>query len=377
MIPVTKAYIPDRTRYHRYVDEVLDSGWLTNGGKLLNTLEKRLANYLGVSHVICVANGSIALQVAYKALGLSGEVITSPFSFVATSSTLVWEGVTPVYGDICPRTFNLDPQTIIQKITSKTSAIVPVHVYGNPCNVDAIQKIAEQYDLKVIYDAAHAFGTTIDRTGGGEQSILTEGDISTVSFHATKLFHTIEGGAIITEDKVIADRVRNMINFGITGVDKVDGLGTNAKMNEFEAAMGLCVLDEIEHIRCERKRIWERYQDELQGLVTFQTWHPQSTNNHAYAPILLTSEAQVIRVRQALEVHQILSRRYFYPSLDTINFGIEDPKLPIHNHSNDIASRILCLPIYPSLKPSEQTLIIEIILQALSVSKVSKTEIVQ
>ena len=366
MIPVTKAYIPDRTRYHNYVGEVLDSGWLTNGGRLLNTLEQRLAEYLGVAHVICVANGSIALQVAYKALGLSGEVITSPFSFVATSSTLVWEGLTPVYGDICPHTFNLDPKTIVDKITPQTRAIVPVHVYGNPCDVDAIAEIANEHNLKVIYDAAHAFGTTLTDADNEARSVLTSGDISTVSFHATKLFHTIEGGAIITQDAAVAQRVRQMINFGITGLTSIDGLGTNAKMNEMEAAMGLCVLDEIQHIRHERQCIWERYHNELQHVVTFQTWHPESTNNHAYAPVLLASDEQVRQVQLALQEQNVFTRRYFYPSLDTLSFGNSQPDTPIFNYANDIASRVLCLPIYPGLTTSEQSVIIEIMLQTLS-----------
>lgn len=365
MIPVTKAYIPDRSRYHSYVEQILDSGWLTNRGNLLKVLEERLSEYLGVPHVICVANGSIALQVAYKALGLTGEVITSPFSFVATSSTIVWEGLTPVYSDICPQTFNLDPQSIEHSITSKTSAIVPVHVYGNPCDVDAIDELARRHNLKVIYDAAHAFGSTLNKSGRKKKSVLNYGDISTLSFHATKLFHTIEGGAIITKDKVLAERVRKIINFGITGLLSIEGLGTNAKMNEMEAAMGLCVLDEIEFIRDKRKRIWERYYSELQSFVAFQTWHSESDNNHAYAPILLKSDAQVKHVQTSLESHNIFTRRYFYPSLDTVDFETVKPAPQMNIIANDIACRILCLPIYPSLTSSEQELIIKVIIDAL------------
>ena len=366
MIPVTKAYIPDKQKYQRYVEQVLVSGWLTNNGTLLQTLEQRLAEYLGVGHVICVANGSIALQVAYKALGLTGEVITSPFSFVATSSTLVWEGLTPVYGDICPASLNLDPETIAPLITDQTSGIVPVHVYGNPCDVDAIAALAQQHQLKVVYDAAHAFGTDLHRPGQAPQSVLRAGDMSTVSFHATKLFHTIEGGAIITDDPELAKQVRQMINFGITSPTSIDGLGTNAKMNEMEAAMGLCVLDDIQHIRARRASIWERYYDALNPLVTFQSWHPESANNHAYAPILLADEAQLLALQAALAQHDVYTRRYFYPSLDTLSFGQVTPVTPIHNHANDIASRVLCLPIYPALSEAEQTLIINIVQQTLA-----------
>jgi len=368
MIPVTKAYIPDRKRYQQYVEQILDSGWLTNGGSLLRTLETRLAKHLGVAHVICVANGSIAMQVAYKALGLTGEVITSPFSFVATSSTLVWEGLEPVYGDICPQSLNLDPNTIAAKITPRTSALVPVHVYGNPCDVEAIDTIAKRHNLRVVYDAAHAFGTMLHSASQSPFSVLQAGDMSTVSFHATKLFHTIEGGAIITQDAELAKRVRNMINFGITSPTSIEGLGTNAKMNEMEAAMGLCVLDDIEHISVQRRNIWLRYQEALAGRVDFQTWHPDSENNYAYAPILLQSEEQVLKVQAALESHNIFTRRYFYPSLDTLDFGQKRPRLPIDNHANDIALRVLCLPIYPSLSEVEQTLIIKILQNTLATS---------
>ncbi len=199
MIPVTKAYIPNKAKYHQYIDRILDSGWLTNNGSLLQQLEQRLAEHLGVKHLICVANGSLALQLAYKALDLKGDVITTPFSFAATS-TLAWEGLTPVFADIHPTCFNLDPNNIEPLITDKTSAIVPVHVFGNPCQVEAIQAIADKHNLKVIYDAAHAFGTDYTDQNGHTQSALNYGDISTLSFHATKLFHTIEGGAVITND---------------------------------------------------------------------------------------------------------------------------------------------------------------------------------
>jgi dTDP-4-amino-4,6-dideoxygalactose transaminase len=367
MIPVTKAYIPNKEKYHQYVERILDSGWLTNNGTLLQELERRLKEHLGVKHLILVANGSLALQLAYKALDLKGEVITSPFSFAATTSTLAWEGLKPVFADIHPTCFNLDPNNIEPLITEHTSAIVPVHVFGNPCQVEAIQDIANKHKLKVIYDAAHAFGTnyTDDLTnkGGHTQSVLNYGDISTISFHATKLFHTIEGGAVITNDDELARKIRLLINFGITGPTTIESVGTNAKMNEFEAAMGLCVLDEIDTIKTERQRIWQTYQQELAGLVQFQQWNPQSQNNHAYAPVLFESEKQLLKVETKLKENNIIPRRYFYPSLDTLDYLQSNQACLI---SRDIASRILCLPIYPNLLAELQQEICDNIVSSLS-----------
>lgn len=358
MIPVTKAYLPNKEKYQSYIDQIFESGWLTNKGALLQKLEERLANYLGVKHVVCIANGSLAMQVAYKALELKGEVITTPFSFAATTSTLVWEGLAPVFADIHPTCFNLDPNNIEPLITEQTSAIVPVHVFGNPCQVEAIQAIADKHGLKVIYDAAHAFGTDYKDQNGCTQSVLNYGDISTISFHATKLFHTIEGGALITNDDKIAEKARLLINFGITGPTSIVSGGTNAKMNEMEAAMGLCVLDEIEFIKTERKRIWQTYQTALTDLVEFQQWNPQSQNNHAYAPVLFEGEEQLLKIEAKLKENDILPRRYFYPSLDTLNYLKTKQKC---SESRDIASRILCLPIYPALSEQEQTKIIKVI----------------
>ena len=358
VIPVTKAYLPDQNKYHEYITKIFESGWLTNNGGLLQTLEERLAKYLGVKHLICVANGSLALQLAYKALDLKGEVITTPFSFAATTSTLAWEGLTPVFADIHPTCFNLDTNNIEPLLTDKSSAIVPVHVFGNPCQVEAIQAIADKHNLKVIYDAAHAFGTDYTDQNGQTQSVLSYGDISTISFHATKLFHTIEGGAVITNDDELARKIRLLINFGITGPITIESVGTNAKMNEFEAAMGLCVLDEIDIIKTERKRIGQTYQQELTGQLEFQQWNPQSQNNYAYAPVLFESEEQLLKIEATLKENNIIARRYFYPSLDTLDYLQSTKSCSV---SRDIASRILCLPIYPTLTTEEQVKIIKVI----------------
>lgn len=352
MIPVTKAYLPNKAKYQAYVDRIYDSGWLTNNGTLLQELEKRLAQHLGVKHLICVANGSLALQSAYKALDLKGEIITTPFSFVATTSTLAWEGLKPVFADIDSESFNLNPANIEPLITDQTSAIVPVHVFGNPCEVEQIQKIADKYNLKVIYDAAHAFGSEYK----GE-SVLNYGDISTISFHATKLFHTIEGGAVITNDDELAKKIRSQINFGITGPTTIDSVGTNAKMNEFEAAMGLCVLDEIDLIKQQRAEIWKSYQANLPDLVSFQKWNKHSKNNWAYAPVLFENEVQLCKVEARLKAKNIIPRRYFYPSLDTLDYLQTEQVCEI---SRDVASRILCFPIYPGLTKDEQEKIIEV-----------------
>ncbi|MCJ0926548.1 DegT/DnrJ/EryC1/StrS family aminotransferase [Acinetobacter lwoffii] len=353
MIPVTRSYLPNKEKFKAYIDQIYDSGWLTNRGNLLLELERRLSAYLGVKHLILVANGSLALQVAYKALNLKGEVITTPFSFAATTNTLVWEGLNPIFVDIDPHSFNLNPTNIEQLITTKTSAIVPVHVFGNPCEVEAIQIIANKHNLKVIYDAAHAFGSQYKG-----QSVLNYGDISTLSFHATKLFHTIEGGAVITNDNELAKKIRLLINFGITGPTSIESIGINAKMNEFEAAMGLCVLDEIETINAGRKQVWQTYQESLQDKIVFQQWNKHSQNNYAYAPVLFKSEAELLKVEAKLKENDIVPRRYFYPSLDTLDYLASGQ---ICKYSRDRASRVLCLPMFPSLEKNSQDKICEIL----------------
>lgn len=350
MIPVTKAYLPNKEKYQSYVDRIFDSGWLTNNGSLLQELEQRLATYLGVKNIILVANGSFALQLAYKALGLKGEVITTPFSFAATTSTLAWEGLIPIFADIDTNSFNMNPTQIEAQITPQTTAIVPVHVFGNPCDVEAIQAIADKHNLKVVYDAAHAFGSEYKG-----QSVLNYGDVSTLSFHATKLFHTIEGGAVITNDDELAKKIRTMINFGISSPTTITSIGTNAKMNEFEAAMGLCVLDDIEYIREQRENIWQTYTQNLANQFTLQYWNEHSKNNCAYAPILFKNEEQLLKVEAKLKENDILPRRYFYPSLDTLDYL--DSK-QICENSRNIASRILCIPIYPDLTLEEQNKVI-------------------
>ncbi len=337
MINVTRSYLPDRKKLDSYIDQIYDSAWLTNNGPLAQELEIRLKNYLGVKNLILVSNGTLALQVAYKALNLSGSAVTTPFSFVATSSSLAWEGIQPIFADIDPKTWNLDPEKIEREIKADTSAIVPVHVFGNPCDVERIDFIAKRFNLKVVYDAAHAFGVNFKGS-----SILNWGNASTLSFHATKLFHTIEGGAIITADDELAKRIRSIINFGITGPEKIEFVGINCKLNEFQAAMGLCVLDDIEDILMHRKKVTEIYRSLLSSKIEMQAWNCCSSQNYHYYPILVDSEEKLFKLQDLLKLNEILPRRYFYPSLDSLNCFAQNDSCSI---SKDIASRIICLPI--------------------------------
>lgn len=352
-IYVTKPYLPANEKYKGYVDKILDSGWLTNHASLVQELEHRLSKYLGVRNVVLVANGTLALQISYKTLGLTGEVITTPFTFVATASAMAWEGLHPLFSDIDPDSFNIDPEYIESRITNNTSAIVPVHIYGNPCQLEAIESIANKYNLKLIYDAAHAFGIEYKN-----KSVFNYGDISTISFHSTKMFHTIEGGAVITNNDELAKKARLLINFGITGEETVEQVGINAKMNEFQAAMGLCILDDIEIIKSKRKKIWEEYYNELSEQVVFQEFNEFSSNNHSHVPILFENEEVLLDVLNALKSNNIIPRRYFYPTLDNHEIFRNNHKNPV---ADDISKRILCLPIYPDLKEKEQDRIIKII----------------
>lgn len=354
MINVTKTYLPNKEKYKQYIDEIYTNGWITNNGPLVQRLEKRLATYLGVKNIVLVSNGTVALEIAYRTLAINGFVITTPFSFVATTSSLVTNGLLPIFADIDPTTFNIDPKNIEQLITPNTSAIVPVHVFGNACEVEELEKIAKKHDLKVIYDAAHAF----DVKYKGE-SILNYGDISTLSFHATKLFHTIEGGALIINDDSLVQKARYLINFGIQNTESIPELGTNAKMNEFEAAMGLCILDDVEYIMQSRKKVYETYQNKLKNLVQFQEQNLHSTQNYSYFPIVLASEEQLKKVEKALNEKNIFPRRYFYPSLDTLTYI--EPKQSCQI-SKDISKRILCLPMYAELSVEDQDNVINIIL---------------
>ncbi|PKP11397.1 MAG: aminotransferase DegT [Bacteroidetes bacterium HGW-Bacteroidetes-4] len=355
MINVTKTYLPDKEKYKHYVDRIYRSGWLTNNGQLLQELTEKLSSYFEAPYVLPVSNGTLALQIAFKALELKNQVITTPFSFVATTSSLVWEGLTPVFADIEPDTFCLNPNNIEALITPDTSAILPVHVFGNSCDIDAIQAIAEQNQLKIIYDAAHAFAVKYNN-----KSIVTYGDASILSFHSTKIFHTIEGGAIIFKDKEAFERAKLLINFGIAGYDTITSLGINCKMNEFQAAMGLCMYDEMEAIIASRQNVYQRYVDAFKNSsqIQLQKNNRHSTHNFAYFPIVFKTEENLLRVKEVLAENKIFARRYFYPSLESLPYLKTLQKVPF---SSSLSKRILCLPIYESLDVKDQELIIHLV----------------
>ena len=353
-INVTKSYLPDLDKYQTHLKKIYDTHWLTNAGPFVQELTERLQTFLGVKNLLLVANATIGLQVAYKALNLKGEVITSPFSFVATTSSLVWENLTPVFTDIEPQSLCLDPLQIEAKITDKTSAILPIHVYGNACEVEQIDVIAKKYNLKTIYDAAHAFN--VQYKG---KSILNYGDISILSFHATKLFHCVEGGALIIQDDALFKKAKEMINFGFDsgGSGKIIGLGINAKMSDFHAAMGLCVLDDIHDILKKRQKIDHLYRQKLPKQIKVFNTNPNGSSNYAYFPILFKSEERLLTAIAALQENNIFPRRYFYPALNTLPY-VEYTQMPM---SEDIAKRILCLPFYVDLSNHEIIKICEII----------------
>lgn len=353
MINVTKPYLPNQDNYLNYVKKIYQSNHLTNNGPLVCELEGRLKEYLGVKNLILVSNGTIALNIAYLALGLSGEAITTPFSFVATTSSLCLNGLYPVFSDIDEKSFNLSANQIEEKITEKTRAIVPVHVFGNACDVENIDIIAKKHNLKVIYDAAHAFGVVYKG-----QSVLNFGDISTLSFHATKLFHTIEGGAIITQDDELDVCMRRLINFGIQDETTIPYLGTNAKMNEFEAAMGLCVLEEIDTIFAQRRESYEYYKRLLQDDFELQKINPDCQQNYSYFPVVCETEEKLLAIKKELNRFDIYPRRYFYPALNELDFL--NMKNSNFKNAQSISSRILCLPLYPGLNVLDQKNIVEI-----------------
>jgi len=351
MIHVSKIYFPDKQKFLNYVEKIYESGWLTNNGPLVQELEKRLEAHLGVKNLLCVSSGTMALQLAYKLLELEGEVVTTPFSFVATTSSIKWEGLDPVFSDIDPETYNIDTSKIEKSLNEKTTAIVPCHVFGNACDIEEIDVIAKKNNLKVIYDASHAFDVTYK-----DESILSFGDVSAISFHATKFFHTIEGAALVIKDDALYEKAKIMRNFGIKNEDSVETLGINAKMNELEAAMGLCVLDEIDLILAQRQESYAYYVEHLKNYVQLQSFNKDASQSYSYFSILLRSEEEMKAVRAALIENDIFPRQYFYPSLDTLSY-VELRQ--VMTNSRDIASRILVIPMHSGVEPTVTEIIIE------------------
>lgn len=346
MIPVTKPFLPPYEEYKQYLDEIWESHWVTNMGPLSIELEERLKEYLGVNNLLFVTNGTVALQMAIKALGLKGEIITTPFSFVATTSCIVWENCTPVFVDIDKDSLCIDATKIENAITEHTSAILATHVYGNPCDVEAIDKIAKKYKLKVIYDGAHAF----DVKYKGE-SAFNFGDISTCSLHATKLYHSGEGGLIICKDENLAKKLKCIRNFGISGFDSFSELGINGKNSELHAAMGLANLKYINQIHNKRKDLAEAYHKALENAdLNFPVWNKNATKNYAYFPVLFKNEESLLKAINILKENDIQTRRYFYPSLASALPYLDSKELEI---TDDISKRVLCLPFYYDLTLEE------------------------
>lgn len=353
MIPVTKSFIPNIEEYTSQVQRAFDNQWLTNRGQLVLELESKLKSYLNASSILITNNGTIPLQIALKLLGQGGEIITTPFSYVATTAAIVWENCTPVFVDINPNNLTIDASKIEAAITSKTTCILATHVFGNPCDIEEIQRIAEKYNLKVIYDAAHSFGVQYNG-----KSIFEYGDISTCSFHATKLFHTGEGGAIFCKDSELFHKIYYSHNFGHNGPLDFYGLGINGKISELHAAMGLAVFPYLDEIIFERKKVTQLYDTLIDfGKVSKMEIRSETIWNHSYYPIIFKSEEVLLQTLQELNSQNIFPRRYFYPSLNTIEYT-KGEVMPISEH---IAARILCLPLFVGLKKSDVELISKIV----------------
>lgn len=357
MIQVNKPFLPPKQDYQKYLDDIWDRNWLTNDGPLVQELESQLKSYFGVSHLKYVSNGTVALQLAIKALGLQGEIITTPFSYVATTSSIVWEGCEPVFVDIDTDTLNIDVDKVEQAITPKTTAILATHVFGNPCNIEGLERIAKSNNIKLIFDAAHCFGSMYK-----SQSVMNFGDLSTISFHATKVFHTIEGGALTCQSPELARKINLMRNFGHDGPEVFTDIGINGKNSEVHASMGLVNLKYAEKILNKRAGDHEIYGHHLNDMqITRQKTETHSVSNNAYYPVIFDSEETCLRVVDTLESNHISPRRYFYPSLNKLDYT-GSVKMPI---AEDIASRILCLPLYFDLKKEEIELIAKTINQVL------------
>lgn len=338
MINVTKTFFPPLAEYNMQLERIWKNEWLTNRGELLQELEKKVKYYLDISNIIIMTNGTIPLQIALKVLGNQGEIITTPFSYVATSAAIVWENCKPVFVDIDPNYLTIDETKIEAVITEKTTAILATHVFGNPCNVDAIEQIANKHNLKVIYDAAHCFGVVYEG-----KSIFEYGDASTCSFHATKLFHTGEGGAMFCNDEEIRHQMFYSHNFGHNGPLEFFGLGINGKISELQSAMGLSVLPYMDSIIESRKKTVDFYNANIDFTKIKTIKLRESTVwNYSYYPIIFESEESLLKTQKALNDNKIFPRRYFYPSLNTVEYT-NGTKMEV---SESIASRILCLPLY-------------------------------
>lgn len=360
LIPVTRPFVPNRHRMQAYLDRIDESAILTNFGPLHEDLTQRLEEHLNVKNLLLVANGTLAIQIALKTLGAKGKVLTTPFSFIATASSIAWEGLEPVFGDIDPRTCNLDLQTLPKDPQSLgITAILAVHVYGNPCDVGGLQEYATRNQLMLIYDAAHAFGVNLNG-----QSLLQFGDASALSFHATKIFHTAEGGAIVFRRQADYERAKQLVQFGFDENKNIKEVGINAKLSEYHCAVGLSILDDIESIYQARETQWANYVSLLGRRFDIQSWHPKSKSRGAYAPIFFSSENELLQAVQVLRETGIQARRYFHPSLSDTGIGVS---LNGSRNSQFVASRVLCLPIFSRMSDDVSDRVAHLILKRIAI----------
>lgn len=346
-IPFTQPFLPPHAQYQTLLDGIWQRNWLTNDGPLVQALEEKLGACLDVPHLAATANGTLALQFAIRALAQQGEIITTPFSYIATASSVLWEGCTPVFADINPQDFNLDPEKAKALIGPKTKAILATHVFGNPCAIAALEKLKKDAGIALIFDGAHAFGTRYRR-----QSVFAFGDATMGSLHATKLYHSVEGGILTTSNTELDQQFRFLRNFGHNGFGQFSLPGINGKMSELHAAMGLVNLQHLESILPNRKSAWLRYADNLKnsGLQLLQL-NPEAEFNYAYFPVLFSNEEKLLQVMAKMAANEVQPRRYFYPALNEISF-LENKNHPAPIAS-DLARRVLCLPMFHEMCPAE------------------------
>lgn len=378
IIKVTSPLLPDLGAFNEYLKQIWDKQWITNNGEFHHQLEKALAEYLGVPYISLFTNGTLPLITALQALRITGEVITTPYSFVATTHALWWNGIKPVFVDIDPKTGNLDPNKVEAAITPRTTAILPVHVYGNPCNVDVIQDIADKYGLRVIYDAAHAFGVKVDsrhskmlsKSEGDYVSVLNAGDLSTLSFHATKVFNTVEGGAMVMHDAKMKQRIDYLKNFGFANETTVVGPGINSKMDEIRSAYGLLNLKQVDKAIAARRHAAERYREALKDVegITFFDEMPGVQHNYSYFPIFvdekkygMSRDELYFRMRE----RKVWGRRYFYPLISEFSTyrGLESAAPDNLPTAHKMADTVICLPMHHLLSDEDVQRVIECIVK--------------
>lgn len=361
-IYVTRPSLPPLEEFIPYLEKIWANNILTNGGPYHQQLENELCDYLGINYISLFSNGTIALLTALQALDIKGEVITTPYSFVATAHSLIWNRITPVFVDIDPQTLNLDPRKITAALTSKTTAILPVHCYGRMCDVEGIQQVAAEHNLKIIYDAAHAFGVR-DKHG----SIFRYGNLSVLSFHATKIFNTFEGGAIISHDLATKQKIDNLKNFGFVDEVTVTAAGINGKMSEINSAFGLLQLKHIDRYLDKRKKIYHLYLDKLSNIagIKILAENKEITSNYSYFPILIGDEYPISRdkIYNKLKDNNIFARRYFYPLISDFPIYQGFPSADRGNlpFAVDAANRIICLPMHPELHEEDINKIVNVL----------------